>query len=229
VAIYATTPADKRRLRPPIRFFVEITCFIVRQPHTEAMDMHWDNVDIPKSLRDHFLIAMPSLTDPIFSRSVTYICDHSEQGAMGIVINQALDLKLGEVFEQLSIDYQSQLSDHPVLAGGPVNMQRGFVLHRDEGTWESTLRITSEISLTASRDIVAAIAQEQGPKHAQFALGYAGWSAGQLEEELNANAWLVVPADTGIIFDTPIEERWAATARQLGVDMNLISTTAGHA
>jgi len=189
----------------------------------------WNTIDSPSSLRDHFLIAMPGLTDPLFSRSVTYICDHSEQGAMGIVLNQPLDMKLGDVFEQLAIDYQSVLGDYPVLAGGPVNMQRGFVLHRDQGTWESTLRITSEISLTASRDIVSAIAQKQGPKHAQFALGYAGWSPGQLEEELSANAWLLVPADTRIIFDTPIEERWAATAKQLGVDLNLISSSIGHA
>ncbi|SMF61067.1 putative transcriptional regulator [Alteromonadaceae bacterium Bs31] len=189
----------------------------------------WDNVNIPESLRDHFLIAMPGLTDPIFSRSVTYICDHSDQGAMGIVINQPLELKLGDVFEQLSIEYQSKLGNYPVLAGGPVNMQRGFVLHRDEGSWESTLRITSEISLTASRDIVTAIAQQQGPKHAQFALGYAGWSPGQLEDEISANSWLIVPAETSIIFDTPIEQRWAVTAQHLGIDMNLISSDAGHA
>ncbi|WP_075186254.1 YqgE/AlgH family protein [Teredinibacter haidensis] len=192
-------------------------------------DSPWNNVDIPDSLRDHFLIAMPNLTDPIFSHSVTYVCDHSEQGAMGIVINQPLNLRLGDVFDQLQIDYHAQLGNYPVLAGGPVNMQRGFVLHRDEGTWESTLRITSEISLTASRDIVAAIAKEEGPKHAQFALGYAGWSAGQLEDEINANSWLIVPADTGIIFDTPVDERWSATAKQLGIDLNLISSTAGHA
>lgn len=186
-------------------------------------------MDAPGSLRDHFLIAMPGLTDPLFSRSVTYICDHSEQGAMGIVINQPLDLRLGDVFEQLSIDYHTNLGDSPVLAGGPVNVQRGFVLHRDQGKWESTLRITSEISLTASRDIVSAIAREEGPEFAQFALGYAGWSPGQLEEEIAANSWLVVPADTNIMFNTPVEERWAATAARLGVDMNLISSTAGHA
>ncbi len=189
----------------------------------------WDNVDIPESLRDHFLIAMPGLTDPIFSRSVTYICDHSDQGAMGIVINQPLELKLADVFDQLSIEYQSSLGNYPVLAGGPVNMQRGFVLHRDQGSWESTLRITPEICLTASRDIVSAIAQQQGPKHAQFALGYAGWSPGQLEDEINANSWLIVPADPSIIFDIPIKERWSVTAQHLGIDMNLISSEAGHA
>ncbi|WP_045856028.1 YqgE/AlgH family protein [Teredinibacter purpureus] len=186
-------------------------------------------IESPDSLRDHFLIAMPALTDSIFSHSVTYICDHSDQGAMGIVINHPLELKLSDVFDQLDIDYQPPLGLPRVLAGGPVNTQRGFVLHRDEGIWESTLRITSEISLTASRDIVTAIAKDEGPKHAQFALGYAGWAPGQLEEEINDNAWLVVRADTGIIFDTPVEERWGATAKQLGIDLNLISSTAGHA
>lgn len=187
------------------------------------------NPSPPESLRDHFLIAMPGLTDPIFSRSVTYVCDHSEQGAMGIVINQPLDIKLGDVFAQLAIEHKDFLADRPVLAGGPVNMQRGFVLHRDTGSWESTLRITTEISLTASRDIVSAIALDQGPKSAIFALGYAGWSAGQLEGEIANNAWLVVPAETSIIFDTPVEERWNATARLLGIDLNLISSSAGHA
>lgn len=192
-------------------------------------DDYWKDIADSSSLRDHFLIAMPGLTDPLFSRSVTYVCDHSDQGAMGIVINQTLDLTLGDVFEQLAIDYHPPLGRYPVLAGGPVNMQRGFVLHRDQGSWESTLRITSEISLTASKDIVAAIAREEGPKHAQFALGYAGWSAGQLEEEINTNAWLVAPADTTIIFDTPVDQRWAATAKQLGIDLNLISGNVGHA
>ncbi|WP_188149474.1 YqgE/AlgH family protein [Teredinibacter waterburyi] len=180
-------------------------------------------------LRDQFLVAMPGLTDPIFSRSVTYICDHSDQGAMGIVINQPLELSLGDVFEQLQIDYHPSLGRHPVLAGGPVNTQRGFVLHRNHGEWDASLQITPEISLTASRDIVQAIATNRGPHNAQFSLGYAGWSPGQLEDEIANNAWLTLPADTSIIFDTPIEERWAAATKQLGVDMNLISTIAGHA
>ncbi|WP_028885026.1 YqgE/AlgH family protein [Teredinibacter turnerae] len=185
--------------------------------------------DTPESLRDHFLVAMPGLSDPIFSRSVTYVCDHSEQGAMGIVINQPLDLKLGDIFEQLAIEHTPQPVNRPVLAGGPVNMQRGFVLHRDTGNWESTLHITAEICLTASRDIVSAMAMDEGPKSAIFALGYAGWSPGQLEGELANNSWLVVPAETGIIFDTPVEERWNATAKLLGIDLNLISSEAGHA
>ncbi len=185
--------------------------------------------DKDKSLRNHFLIAMPGLVDPQFARSVTYICDHSEHGAMGIVLNHPLGITLNEVFSQLSLDTDSLSANLPVLAGGPVNTQRGFVLHRDQGTWDSTLRITSEICLTASRDIVAAIADDNGPKSAQFALGYAGWNAGQLEEEIANNAWLTLEADSSIIFDTPVEQRWAAAANQLGIDLNLISSTAGHA
>ncbi len=182
------------------------------------------------SLCDHFLIAMPGLQNSIFSRSVTYVCDHSEHGAMGIVLNHPLDLTLNDVFDQLNIENSN--TDHihaSVLAGGPVNVQRGFVLHRDEGSWASTLHVTSEICLTASRDIVSALAEGKGPKSAQFALGYAGWSAGQLESEITENSWLVVPADTEIMFDTPVTERWASAAKQIGIDLDLISSTTGHA
>ncbi len=182
-----------------------------------------------KCLRNHFLLAMPSMDDPLFTRSVTYICDHSEHGAMGIVLNQPLEIRMIDVFSQLSLTTDSMAGKAPVLAGGPVNIQRGFVLHRDQGSWDSTLHITSEICLTASRDIVAAIAQDEGPKSAQFALGYAGWSAGQLEEEIAANSWLTLEADSSIIFDTPVDQRWAAASKQLGVDLNLISSRAGHA
>lgn len=185
--------------------------------------------DPSASLRDHFLIAMPGLTDPLFSRSVTYVCDHSEHGAMGIVINQPLNITLSEVFDQLELEDTAGLGNSPVLAGGPVNIQRGFVLHREKGQWESTMQITPEVNLTASRDIVVAIASNRGPKSAQFALGYAGWGAGQLEEEISANSWLTLPADTAIMFDVPVEERWLAASKHLGVDLNLISATAGHA
>lgn len=188
-----------------------------------------DKFDSSMSLRNHFLIAMPGLKDPLFSKSVTYICDHSPEGAMGIVINQPLNISLAEVFDQLELENTSDLGKCPVLAGGPVNVQRGFVLHRDEGQWESTMKITQEVNLTASRDIVAAIANDKGPKNAQFALGYAGWSPGQLEEEITANSWLTLPADISIIFDVPIVERWAAASKHLGIDLNLISATAGHA
>lgn len=184
---------------------------------------------IEGSLSNHFLIAMPGLKDSLFSHSVTYICDHSENGAMGIVINHTLDMTIGEVFDQLNLNAEPECRAKPILAGGPVNAQQGFVLHRDDGQWNSTLRITDEICLTASRDIVEAMADNRGPAGAQFALGYAGWDAGQLEEEISANSWLTMPAESGIIFDVAIEERWGAASKQLGVDLNLISGTAGHA
>lgn len=193
------------------------------------MVMYEEIPSLGSCLSNHFLIAMPSLHDPLFSRSITYICDHSEHGAMGIVLNQPLSITMTDVFSQLALEPSDAIGDKPVLAGGPVNMQRGFVLHRDQGSWDSTLHINSEICLTASRDIVAAIAEDRGPRSAQFALGYAGWNPGQLEEEITQNAWLIVESDSGIIFDTPIEQRWAAATKHLGIDFNLISTVAGHA
>ncbi|WP_086929587.1 YqgE/AlgH family protein [Agarilytica rhodophyticola] len=181
------------------------------------------------NLRDHFLIAMPALKHSIFSDSITYICDHSAQGAMGIVLNQPMDIYLNEVFDQLSLEYRDSAYTTPVLAGGPVNRQQGFVLHRNEGNWDSTLKITDEICLTASRDIVNALAADEGPDGAQFALGYAGWSAGQLEDEISENSWLTIPANNRIIFDIPAIKRRDAIADQLGIDLNLISDDAGHA
>jgi len=181
------------------------------------------------SLRDHFLIAMPSLNDSIFGHTITYVCDHSEEGSMGIVINQALDINLDEVFRQLGSEDLSQHGRDPVLCGGPVQAERGFVLHSSECQFESTMQASDEISLTASRDILDAIAAGKGPKKHIVALGYAGWTAGQLEEEIADNAWLVVEADSRILFETPLEQRWNAAARHLGFDLNLISSTAGHA
>ncbi len=181
------------------------------------------------SLKDQFLIAMPGLEDSLFAQSVTYICDHNEQGAMGVIINHPLGITLGDVFDQLDLITAPSIRGLQVLAGGPVNAQQGLVLHRDQGSWESTMRITSEICLTASKDIVEAMAEDKGPQSAQLALGYAGWSSGQLEDELSKNCWLTMPADSAIIFDIPPEQRWIEAAKVLGVDINLISSSAGHA
>lgn len=181
-------------------------------------------------LRDHFLLAMPGLSEGIFSHSITYICEHGESGAMGIVINQALDLSLAEIFEHLQIHTHEDFSDQPVMAGGPVQIDHGFVLHRKcTRDWEASLKVTPEITLTTSRDILRAIAGGSGPEDHLIALGYAGWSAGQLEHELGENSWLTLPADSDIIFSTPAEQRLGAAAAQLGVDMNLICGEAGHA
>ncbi len=181
------------------------------------------------SLRDHFLIAMPGLQDSIFAHTITYICEHSPDGAMGIVINHPLNLSLGDIFEQMEMPANSRIGREAVLSGGPVQVERGFVLHSAGKRWESTLQISPDISLTASRDIIQAMAENRGPENAVVALGYAGWGAGQLEAEIASNAWLTVPADSHILFDTPVEQRWSSAAKQLGIDLNLISATAGHA
>ena len=183
----------------------------------------------PQSLRDHFLIAMPSLNDSYFSNTVTYICDHNEHGAMGVVINHFTDISMTEIFIQLKIDHSQYTETSPVLMGGPVKQSQGLILHRNQGEWTSSLHITPEVTLTASRDILSALSKNEGPKGAQLILGYAGWSAGQLEQELSDNAWLTAPADANILFDTPVEERWSAVAKHIGVDLNLISSSAGHA
>lgn len=182
------------------------------------------------SLRNHFLLAMPSLRESIFSQSITYICEHGEQGAMGIVISQPLELSLSEIFEHLQIKTQGQVPQVQIMSGGPVQIDHGFVLHRkSDREWEASLNVTAEITLTTSRDILQAIALGDGPPDHLMALGYAGWSAGQLEEELAENNWLTLPADSNVIFSTPYHLRHSAAAASLGVDMNLISAQAGHA
>lgn len=182
------------------------------------------------SLRNHFLLAMPNLAEGIFSHSITYICEHGESGAMGIVINQPLELSVAEIFEHLEIDARGDFSSEPVMAGGPVQIDHGFVLHHNsQQSWEASMKITPELTLTTSRDILRAIAHGNGPKEHLIALGYAGWSAGQLEHELAENSWLSLPAEADIIFSTPSHQRLSAAAAMLGIDMNLISTQAGHA
>jgi len=182
------------------------------------------------SLTNQFLIAMPALADPNFHGTVTYICEHNAQGAMGIVINRPLNLTLGEVLNQMNIPPQeSAIVDHPVYMGGPVQTDRGFVLHNPAGTWHSMLRINDELGITTSKDILENIATGTGPKQMLVALGYAGWGAGQLEQELAENVWLCGPADNRIIFDTPWRQRWEAAAALMGVDLSQISNQIGHA
>ena len=185
-------------------------------------------------LTGHLLIAMPAMQDPNFARTVTYICEHSDQGALGIVINRPLDMDLGTIFGQLSLDpTDPELARQPVLQGGPVNQERGFVLHEPaeipEREFDSTLTVTNAIRVTTSQDILSAMARGTGPRRAVLALGYAGWGAGQLESELAQNAWLSVPANPRIIFDTPFELRWRESGRLLGIDLNTLSSQAGHA
>jgi putative transcriptional regulator len=181
-------------------------------------------------LSNHFLIAMPNLQDADFYRTVTYICEHDEQGAMGIIINRPLDLELADILEQMDIHPNTPESIHqPVFSGGPVQTERGFVLHTTSKSWDATNKITADISITTSKDILQAIATGEGPEQSLVALGYAGWGAGQLEKELAENTWLSGPADAQIIFSHPPEQRWRAAAQLLGVDLNLISGQTGHA
>lgn len=181
-------------------------------------------------LTGHLLIAMPAMADPNFTRTVTYICEHNDQGALGIVVNRPLQMDLGEVFAQLALEpADAALARQPVLRGGPVQVERGFVLHEPGGEWDSTVAVSEDVHLTTSQDILAALARGDGPKRALMALGYAGWGAGQLESEMGANAWLSVPGDPAILFDTPFEARWAAAAGLLGINLATLSSEAGHA
>lgn len=181
-------------------------------------------------LTDHFLIAMPSLADPNFSQTVTYVCEHNEEGAMGIVINRPLRLTLGDVLSQMEIEPLPGVDvEQQVLMGGPVQTERGFIIHTPPGDWDSSLKVTEEIAISTSRDILVAISEGKGPSKFLIALGYAGWGAGQLEQEIGENAWLSGPADSAVLFDIPSENRWATAAGLLGIDLNLLSTEVGHA
>ncbi|GAB4128635.1 MAG: YqgE/AlgH family protein [Sideroxydans sp.] len=182
------------------------------------------------NLTHHFLIAMPTMTDPFFAKSLTYVCEHSEEGAMGIVVNRPISLTLSELFAQINMPLsQTDLEDLPVHFGGPVQTDRGFVLHDPAGPYQSTLRVNDKVNLTTSKDILQAVGEGSGPKHLLVTLGYAGWSAGQLEQELAANAWLSVPANEHILFDLPAEEKLPAAMKLLGVDFASLSEETGHA
>ncbi len=181
-------------------------------------------------LTNHFLIAMPNLADPNFSRTVTLICEHSSEGAMGLIINRPTDLRLREILQQLDIEGTEVASlDLPVHLGGPVQGSRGFVVHEPLGNWESTLPVSDTLGVSTSRDILVAIAQNRGPQRSFLALGYAGWAPGQLEREIAENAWLSGPADRSILFEMPAEQRWGAAANLLGIDLAALSEEAGHA
>jgi putative transcriptional regulator len=182
------------------------------------------------SLANCLLIAMPSLADGNFAHSVTLICEHSERGALGIVLNKPLEMKLGDVLAQMQLETtEIAIGERAVLRGGPVHTDRGFVLHRPGGEWDSTHRISDSIQVTTSRDVLAAIARGEGPRDAFIALGYAGWEPGQLEREILDNAWLSVPMNEHLVYEVPFEERWQAAWQQLGIHSSRISPVAGHA
>jgi putative transcriptional regulator len=187
-------------------------------------------MELGGSLSNQLLIAMPGMLDPNFSTTVTLICEHNDDGALGIVINRPTTLKLGGLFEQLSVDdADPSTAANPVLSGGPVGTERGFVLHGSRHTYENTLAVSDDISLTLSRDVIDEMATGNGPDPTLVAIGYAGWEAGQLEQEMLANAWLNVPASPEIVFDTPFADRWDCAARTLGIDITRMTPDAGHA
>ena len=181
------------------------------------------------NLTSHFLIAMPAMSDPNFSRTLTFVCEHNDRGALGIVVNRPIDVSLAALFKQVEIPLDdSQLAEQAVFFGGPVQLDHGFVLHRPVGTWKSTLPV-GEIGLTTSRDILEAMAGGRGPNQQLVALGYAGWAPGQLEDEILRNGWLTVKAGTDLIFDVPPEARYDAAMSMLGVNAANLSEEAGHA
>lgn len=181
-------------------------------------------------LTNQLLIAMPALRDPNFARGVTFLCQHGEDGAMGLMINRLSEYRLGDVLAQMNMHSEIPEVIHaPVLIGGPVQPERGFVLHSPTGEWESSFRISDQISVTTSRDILVAMAAGKGPQRAVVALGYSGWSPGQLEQELCENHWLTAPVAERLLFDTPLDERWEAAAALVGVNLLQLASYAGHA
>ena len=184
----------------------------------------------PSFLKHHFLIAMPHMADPHFAQTVTYLVDHNEQGAMGLVINRPNGLNLADVLEQLRPDEEPNAlcQSLPIFAGGPVQTDRGFVLHPAGSQFQATLEL-GPLSLSTSQDVLFAIADGSGPQQYLITLGYAGWEAGQLEAELADNAWLTCPADNNILFDLPFDQRLNAAAARLGINLSLLTSQAGHA
>ena len=181
------------------------------------------------NLTHNFLIAMPNLVDPNFNGTLTYICDHSEQGALGVVVNRPIELDLSMLFEQIGLSLPERLQNQTVYFGGPVQTERGFVLHTPPQTFTSTITVNDEVSLTTSKDVLEAVSQGAGPNKFMVSLGYAGWEPGQLEEEIKNNAWLSVAADPQVIFDLEPEQRLHAAMRLLGIDFTRLSDVAGHA
>jgi len=182
------------------------------------------------SFENHLLIAMPTLDDPYFARSLTYICEHNDKGAMGLVINQPVGMSLKELINQADEDaivLQERAQDI-VLAGGPVSQDRGFILHTTQIGWTSSLELTPDIMVTTSKDILSVLGNEKAPQKSIVTLGYAGWTAGQLEEEVQNNSWLLVEADLDLLFEVPIHKKWEAAVQKLGIDVWQLAPEAGH-
>ena len=192
----------------------------------------------PINLTNHFLIAMPGLSDEVFGRSVVFMCEHSERGALGLVINKPSDILLSELFQKVELElHRDDLMATPVFQGGPVQTERGFVLHEalatggdpKESVYASTLSIPGGLEMTTSKDVLEAMAVGAGPHKVFVSLGYASWGQGQLESEITENSWLTVEADPAVIFDTPVEDRYAKAMKLLGLEPWMLSPDAGHA
>jgi putative transcriptional regulator len=185
-------------------------------------------------LSNQFLIAMPGMADDTFEGAVVYLCEHTERGALGLVINKPIDIKLKNLFEKVELNLdREELAEQPVYFGGPVQTERGFVLHDKQGEggtpYNSTLSVPNGLAMTTSKDVLEALAGGAGPRRVLVTLGYAGWQAGQLEDELGRNGWLTVDADPEVIFETPIEKRYDRALQLLGIDPRMLSQEAGHA
>lgn len=186
--------------------------------------------ELASSLQHHFLIAMPSLVDTFFYRSVVYICEHDENGSMGVIINRPTQITLTELLSHLDITNETSSSANtPVLFGGPVQKNQGMIIHDSPATWDSTIQLADKLFLTSSTDILQAMGTDDAPKNSLITLGYAGWESGQLEQELSGNSWLTVAANDDILFHTPADKRWHAAAKLLGIDINLMPNITGHA
>jgi putative transcriptional regulator len=182
------------------------------------------------SLAGQLLVAMPQMADPRFARSVVYLCAHSADGAMGLVVNRLIDsLTFQNLLEQIGVEQSAAADDMPIHFGGPVESSRGFVLHTADYVQDSTLVIEDDIALTATMDVLKAIARGEGPQRRVLALGYAGWGAGQLDAEIQANGWLLVPADLDLVFDNDNDSKWERAMAKIGIDLSLLSSEAGHA
>ncbi|GHB57867.1 UPF0301 protein [Psychrosphaera saromensis] len=188
------------------------------------------------SLANQFLVAMPALDDSYFGRSVIYICEHDDEGAMGLVINKSTEIAVNTVLLEMHItdeDVDTEatvaLDDINVMSGGPVHTDRGFILHNGDKKWSSSLKLDDQINVTTSKDILENLATKAGPEKYLMTLGYAGWTAGQLEQELADNTWLTIDADPDLIFDTPIEDRWEKAVQKLGINVEQLTAFSGHA
>lgn len=185
------------------------------------------------NLANHFLIAMPSVQDPIFGGTVVYVCEHNEKGVLGVVINKPTDMTMEVLFDRVDLKLapglRSSVVEKPIMFGGPVQDDRGFVLHSPGGRFSSSLTVTDDVAFTTSIDVLEAVASGAGPSRMLVSIGYAGWSPGQIEEEISRNGWLTVGADAKVLFDLPIEERYTAAIKLLGIDPLMLATEAGHA